>query len=682
MARLRLVRFLAFLILPACLILSSAQAAEAAGTVDLVDGVPGLGIVKERFMIAVPITNEGTTTATNVQVTSVTLGAAARLSPTIFPVALGAMPAGFRIIFQCDFDATGLVSGTSYSLIITGTYQLGTATSNFTLTRSVKLLPESPGQGVINQITAAPNKSAGPYPPQAPRFGPGDNEPRPPVPIAPVVAGPTTPTSTSVQSVPNQSLLAASDSVTFNGNYPVTSIPQNLQFGIAEPSGSSGGGMIFVSFNFGVAFSTDGGSHFTVLDPTTMFNDSIKFCCDQVVQYVAKINRYVWLMQGASVENGGVGGYRLATASPAAIASNPYTAWTYWELTPTLFGQPPYTDFDFPSMSVGTGYIHINWDIGFPACGGGKKNNTCNSGREVISIPLSQIQAGGTIQIQYTDPSDSSMAWADHLTQDTGNEIFWVGHNGTSLLRVFSWPEGSSSYSWTDVPIFTYNPNYDGCTNKAGAIITCPKKDGKHIPSTAPTPVVDPPTPVTRDWLFRAADDAITGATRSGNQLWFAWNAAPGRGLPQPYIEMVEINASTFTRTNQVQIWNPSFAFALPSLSTNECNGEIGLSLAHGGGGTEYPNHSVGFWGDFLVYDSTASDVTTGDFGDYVTIRQNHTPANHGAFFDAFGYGLTKLSTAGTGSPLPSNEVNVGVQYVIFGRGGACATGARSTVDF
>jgi hypothetical protein len=114
-----------------------------------------------------------------------------------------------------------------------------------------------------------------------------------------------------------------------------------------------------------------------------------------------------------------------------------------------------------------------------------------------------------------------------------------------------------------------------------------------------------------------------------------------------------------------VQIWNNNFAFAYPALATNACTGEIGLSLEYGGNGN-YENHVVGFWGDFIVYITSSSNVGTTRFGDYVTIRQDPTPGLNGAFFDAFGYGLNSVPPPGTGT-------RTDVRYVVFGRGGACS---------
>jgi hypothetical protein len=119
--------------------------------------------------------------------------------------------------------------------------------------------------------------------------------------------------------------------------------------------------------------------------------------------------------------------------------------------------------------------------------------------------------------------------------------------------------------------------------------------------------------------------------------------------------------ASDFSKTQQVQIWNNSYAFGYPALSTNFCTGEVGLSLEWGGGGN-YENHVVGFWGDFVVYVTTSSNVGTTRFGDYVTIRQEPpTEANPGNLFNAYGYGLRSATSPATGTLTD-------IRHVVFGR--------------
>ena len=307
----------------------------------------------------------------------------------------------------------------------------------------------------------------------------------------------------------------------------------------AEPSGASGNGVIFVSANWRVAFSTDGGSTFKILDPTTIFpNDAVGFCCDQIIQYAPSIDRFIWLLQGT--------GYRLAIASPADIKNSNGTAWTYWNLTPSLFGKC--TGPDYPDLSIGDNSLYISWDAG-----GG---TGCTAGFQVVRTSLAGIQAGGTITLEFTDPANapSSKIWGEHLTQNTGDEIFWAGHNGNTKLTVYSLKEGSNTYFWRDVGISSWANN-------------------------APTST----TPDNQDWLAKNFNgpggnsfprNGIIGAARSGNQLWFGWTAGTDDKFKQAHIEIVTLDrGNNFSKTQQVQVWNNSFAFAYPAFSSNACTG-------------------------------------------------------------------------------------------------------------
>jgi hypothetical protein len=70
----------------------------------------------------------------------------------------------------------------------------------------------------------------------------------------------------------------------------------------------------------------------------------------------------------------------------------------------------------------------------------------------------------------------------------------------------------------------------------------------------------------------------------------------------------------------------------------------------------------VGFWVDFVAYITSASNVGTTRFGDYVTIRQEPgTDANPGNLFSAFGHGLNSVPAPGTGTQTDA-------RYVLFGR--------------
>ena len=51
------------------------------------------------------------------------------------------------------------------------------------------------------------------------------------------------------------------------------------------------------------------------------------------------------------------------------------------------------------------------------------------------------------------------MAWGAHLMQDTGDEIFWAGHNNSSNMRIFSLKEGSNTYFWRSMDVSSWANN-------------------------------------------------------------------------------------------------------------------------------------------------------------------------------------------------------------------------------
>jgi len=678
---------LAIAILVIALVLAQAQSL----LVSLEVGRAGVGLVGERFMIAVPIINDGTVTAANVQVSGATWGTAPRLSPATFPDVLGSIGPDANAVFQADFNVTGLSPHTRLPLTITGTYQVNEVTFNFTLTKLVTL-PQSGPRSVPSATGSAPPESleGSPYPPGTAPSVPDDAEPGPPIPIGPYVAGtPSAPTSVqSPASQPGTSAQAVRPQTMPSD--PAVSIPLNEQWehlicvgcvpapGVVgqgdpnEPSGASGGGVLFMSFNWSAVYSIEASGTFNTVDPHVIFPHSPQIlysvCCDQVVEYVPPpIDRFVWVQQLTQSVSGPdanmpPGAYRLAAASPADIIkfNGQKDAWTSWLFVPEEMNFNHVTEFDRPAMSVGDNYLYIAWDQRCPMTGPALSG--CVAGRQIIRTRLTNIKAGGTLHYDYLpDPAWDGSAWGDYPTEDTGDTVFWLGQNGTSSMNVFYWPESSSSlFESAPISISTWVLNYAGPGTSMNP----------HIASNAPYPIAGFESPVSQDWLYKGSANWMS-ATRSQNQAWFAWSSARHGNFPQPYIEMLEVDTTTLTETNQVQIWNPDFAYGFAALATNACTKEIGISLAYGGG-SNYPNHAVGFWGDYLFYQTTNGGVTGSQYGDFLTIRQNTASDLHGAYFDAFGYALVNNGSAGKAMTLPASAVDVDTRRVIFGRPGVC----------
>lgn len=615
---------------------------------------PGVGLEDSTLLIAARLNNTSQKSAINVKIDSVQLDSALLLTPT--PVPVGEINAGQSAIVQANFDSSQLTPGKQYQLIMRGSYESvpkdkddkgkggkkdhkSKGKYNQFLVESVIVLPPAaPGSAPLGTVNISSSVVTGaPYRHQPPAFG-DDDEVNPQnwtVPTASFEAG-TISEGTSVQPAPSGSAVSSSSPQSIQNASPLVVFNANNSLGItsgvstiAEPSGGvSGGGVVFATMNWMAAFSTDG-INFTPLDPTTIFPaDAIGFCCDQIVQYIPSIDRFVWLLQGSS-------GYRLAAASPEQVVASGGKDWTYWNLPPNLFGSC--TSLDYPDLSLGNSFLNISWDAGASFSG------ECSGGFQVARTSFAGLQAGGTITLQFTDPVNAPMAWGSHLMQDTGDEVFWAGHNNNKNMRIFSLPENSDTYSWRDRGISSWANNAPNST-----------------------------TPDGQDWLGKNFSGAtgngafpgngVIGATRVGNRLWFAWSAGTDSNFPQAHIELVTFDRSEdFSKGQQMQVWNPDYAFAYPALSTNACTFEVGMSFEFGGGGN-YENHVVGFWGDFVAYVTTASNVGTNRFGDYVTIRRAPpTGEDPGNLFAAFGYGLNSVPAPGTG-------VQADVHYVLFGR--------------
>jgi hypothetical protein len=615
--------------------------------VQFVTGSPGLGRLDQTLFVALPIMNNGGSDATNVQVTGATLRMASLISPLSFPVQLGTIAPNHSAVFQANFNAANLALNTSYLLTVRGTYLASGVATGFTVNRFIGL-PSAAGAGSAKTITVQGNSVSGaPFPPGPAGSGAGEQEEQNigrPVPTGPfILATPASP-ATVVQD-PDSHF----DFVTN------THLERTSAWAVAEPSGASAGNVVFVSYNGmwtgpdqfdgkwshpRAAYSIDGGATFHEVNPETIFgDDEVGYCCDQIVQYSPSIDRFIWLIQGCDYANsdapcykkpGAKQGVRLAVASPADIMNSNGTAWTYWKLTPDLFGDwfPSGTTFDYPDLSVGTNYLYVSWNANKPSC-------TLPCGLEVIRVPLLELQNFTVIHPDASDPSKNDLARASHLTQNTEDEVFWAGQNLNSSLRIYSWAEDEPAPFSRDVPISSWANTKLESSTPDGSVLLC-----------------------AGCWFN------VLGATRDTflNQLWFAWNAGVDSNFPQPHIEMVKVTIIPDTidryQIEQAQIWNNDYAFGYPALSSSSCPGfGIGLSLGSGGNNKYYADHVVGFWGDFKLYKTTHSDLGPGSkYGDYFTIRQN---SDNLGFWDAFGYGVH--SQPGGGNPWD-------VRYVLFGR--------------
>jgi hypothetical protein len=94
-----------------------------------------------EFFVSMPLSNAGAEMAPNVFVTGITLGAAQRISPQLFPVYLGQLAPGNSSTANVRFRSAGLVPGQRLLLTVRGTYGSRSAQQGFVVNRYVTVPP-------------------------------------------------------------------------------------------------------------------------------------------------------------------------------------------------------------------------------------------------------------------------------------------------------------------------------------------------------------------------------------------------------------------------------------------------------------------------------------------------------------------------------------------------------------
>src|SRR6266550_1207825 len=315
-----------------------------------------------------------------------------------------------------------------------------------------------PNQGEVssaplNRATAEPQHPRGKYPPfQVPKEEFNKDHPR----IVPT--GPQR--GTLAPSVQGSKLLQIQKGKPAGGaGDPVVVTQYNPQGTSAnvgtppDPNAARNGNVVMLSYNTRVMLSTNGGTSYTELDPTTIFPSGPTkdaagnpldngLCCDQIIRYAPRIDRFVWLMQFCGTGTGGcltgINKVRIASASTQDVMTGAgATGWTYWDLASATFNLGT-TTMDYPDLSIGDNFLYFSADA-------------VSQGLLVVRIPLNEIRDSQTINMGYTSPSDGtktdgSTAYGSHISQNAGDTVFWAGSPKNSQLRVFSMAEGSNQY--------------------------------------------------------------------------------------------------------------------------------------------------------------------------------------------------------------------------------------------
>jgi hypothetical protein len=370
----------------------------------------------------------------------------------------------------------------------------------------------------------------------------------------------------------------------------------------------------FYTGNYFAAYSSDSGNTFNSTSPYQMMKlTGNTFCCDQRVEYIPRIDTFVWILLSNE------GPIMLALASPEEIKSSGAKNWTYYDVNPSIFRLPGEDWFDFPQVSFGDNYLYLTF-------------NSVGSNKAVITrFPLNEVGDRSVLHGEHIK-TDQWYICPCHNTRGVG----WFGAmKSDSEIRVFRWDEAPTS------PVFHFD-----------------------VPiSTVPTADYSSLTPDGDDWLPPTSkiDWAITGGARAGDSLWFAWSAGKKYAnedlspFPHAHIEYVIITIQDFgigqaITAIQHYIWNSKFAFAWPSLAANsDPDPKVAISFCFGGGDL-FPQHAVGVINESPKH-ATTSGRSFGAGGHYNDIRTCYPNTN---VFVAAGFHTAKSDSSppvGTNHP-------------------------------
>ena len=198
----------------------------------------------------------------------------------------------------------------------------------------------------VNKATAEPQHPRGKYPPfQVPKEDFNKDHPRI-VPTGPQ-RGSLSPSAqgSKLQQIEKQKPAGGAGDPVVVTQYN----PQGTSASVGtppDPNAARNGNVIMLSYNTRVMLSTNGGTSYTELDPTTIFPSGPTkdaagnpldngLCCDQIIRYAPQIDRFVWLMQFCGTGTGGcltgINKVRIASASTQDVMTGAgATGWTYW----------------------------------------------------------------------------------------------------------------------------------------------------------------------------------------------------------------------------------------------------------------------------------------------------------------------------------------------------------------
>lgn len=379
---------------------------------------------------------------------------------------------------------------------------------------------------------------------------------------------------------------------------------------VTEPTAAIHRDTAFYTGNWYAAVSGSSGRTWRHVNPYTTFPAlDGGFCCDQSSLIIPGDDTnclLIWLLQYGFSATTGRGSVRLAVSQGRdAIRQNTY----YWyDLTPQVANYPTNCWLDFPDVAYSNDWLYVSCNV--------FDQNSAFVGTTVLRLRLADIRAirpagYNSFSTPSTDPGSLRLA------DGASNVMYFGSHtqiSGAPAIRIFAWDDSITAPTMRDVAVAAW---YTGTSSSVGP-------DG-------------------RDWLGRD-DHRILGCYVARGVLGFLWGSAAGGSFPQPFVRIATFDTGrNFSRAGEATVWNPTSAFAYPSVAVNS-RGDLGGMMAYGGGG-HHPG-SIAWvvdgqssWGplDNTVVARGARGPTNNGWGDYLSAARHSW---HPSTYVGAGYAL------------------------------------------
>ena len=389
--------------------------------------------------------------------------------------------------------------------------------------------------------------------------------------------------SISTTDGPNNNISASAEPLQFYINKTVT--PSNSRSVVGEPSVANKNSTIFYTGNWYVARSTDNGTSWSYIDPTS---DMKTFCCDQDVMYDPIHNVFAWYRQGISDSNG----ENIVRVGISHDAKN----WWFYNISPKKIN-PSWINqwFDYPQLARSDKHLFFTSNM-FDVDGNYLRTIIVRLPLDALGLAFKHLQLIIIYLIRlYFSP-----------VQGATDTMHWAGHVDNSHMAIFGWNDSSPASGVTktvvQIPLWTSQP----------ALYECPSPSEDN------------------NWCARS-DDRILSGWKIGDHIGFFWNVDKGGPFPWPYINAAVFDVKeNMAYESRPLLWSPNFAvqyaYAAPS-----ANGKLGLISSFGGGSIppslaaavnqfENTNGSLKTWNLKPILKGTHSP-SDNEWGDYLRLR-------------------------------------------------------------